>query len=344
MAKLTYKDAGVDVEGANQLLRSVVPIVRKTARAGLMGSIGGFGGLFDLSRTRVQRPVLVSSTDGVGTKLKIAFLANRHDTVGIDLVAMGVNDIITQAAEPLFFLDYFATDNLDPATFRAVVGGVVEGCRQAGCALLGGETAEMPSFYRDGEYDLAGFCVGVVEKNRIPDPRTVRAGDAIIGLSSSGLHSNGFSLARKVLLDDAKLRLQSRVSDLGCPLVDELLKPTRIYVGLIRSLTARYRIKVIAHITGGGIVGNLPRVLPVGLRAWIHRGSWSVPPIFDLIARLGGVSQREMDRTFNNGIGMALIVDPSDVSRVERSLRRRREPYAVVGEVRKGRRGVSFIR
>lgn len=344
MVKLTYKDAGVDVEGANQLLGSVVSIVRKTARPGLMGNIGGFGGLFDLSRTRVQRPVLVSSTDGVGTKLKIAFLANRHDTVGIDLVAMSVNDIVTQAAEPLFFLDYFATDKLEPATFRDVVGGVVEGCRQAGCALLGGETAEMPSFYRDGEYDLAGFCVGVVEKNRIPDPRTVRAGDAIIGLLSSGLHSNGFSLARKVLLDDAKLKLKSRVSDLGCPLVDELLKPTQIYVDVIRSLTTRYRIKVIAHITGGGIVGNLPRVLPVGLRAWIRRGSWSVPPIFDLVARLGGVSQREMDRTFNNGLGMVFIVDPSDVPRVERALRRRREPFAVVGEVRKGRRGVSFIR
>ena len=320
MVKLTYKDAGVDVEGANQLLGSVMSIVRKTSRPGLMGNIGGFGGLFDLSRTRVQRPVLVSSTDGVGTKLKIAFLANRHDTVGIDLVAMSVNDIVTQAAEPLFFLDYFATDKLEPATFRDVVGGVVEGCRQAGCALLGGETAEMPSFYRDGEYDLAGFCVGVVEKNRIPDPRTVRAGDAIIGLLSSGLHSNGFSL------------------------VDELLKPTQIYVDVIRSLTTRYRIKVIAHITGGGIVGNLPRVLPVGLRAWIRRGSWSVPPIFDLVARLGGVSQREMDRTFNNGLGMVFIVDPSDVPRVERALRRRREPFAVVGEVRKGRRGVSFIR
>ncbi len=344
MAKLTYKDAGVDVEGASRLLRSVASLARKTARPGLMGGIGGFGGLFDLSRIRGRRPVLVSSTDGVGTKLKVAFLADRHDTVGIDLVAMGVNDIITQAAEPLFFLDYFATGKLEPVTFKAVVGGVAEGCRLAGCALLGGETAEMPSFYREGEYDLAGFGVGIVEKDRIPDPRAVRAGDVIIGLPSSGLHSNGYSLARKVLLETAKLKLRSRVADLGCSLADEMLKPTRIYAKLIRGLAARHRIKGIAHITGGGIVENLPRVLPPGLRAWLRRGSWPVPPIFDLIARLGDVSQAEMDRTFNNGIGMALVVGAADAPGVERALRRRREPYAVIGEIRKGRRGVSFVK
>lgn len=344
MAKLTYKDAGVDVEGARRLVASVASMARKTARPGLMGGIGGFGGLFDLTRVRRRRPVLVSSTDGVGTKLKVAFMADRHDTVGIDLVAMGVNDIITQAAEPLFFLDYFATGKLEPATFRAVVGGVAEGCRLAGCALLGGETAEMPSFYKDGEYDLAGFAVGVVEKDRIPDPRAVRTGDVIIGLPSTGLHSNGYSLAQKALLEAGKLRLNSRVADLGCSLADELLKPTRIYAGLVRGLTARHQVKGIAHVTGGGLVENLPRVLPPGLRAWVRRGSWSVPPIFHLIARLGGVSQAEMDRTFNNGIGMVLVVGADAAGGVERALRRRREPHAVIGEVRKGRRGVSFIK
>ena len=342
MAKLTYKDAGVDVERANRLVRSVAAMARKTARPGLLGGIGGFGGLFDLTRVRGRRPVLVSSTDGVGTKLKVAFMAGRHDTVGIDLVAMGVNDIITQTARPLFFLDYFATGKLDPATFREVVGGVAEGCRLAGCALLGGETAEMPSLYREGEYDLAGFSVGIVEKDRIPDPRAVRAGDVVVGLPSSGLHSNGYSLARKVLLESAGLKLQSRVADLGHPLADELLRPTRIYAPLIGGLAARRRLKGIAHITGGGIVENLPRVLPPGLRAWIRRGSWSVPPVFGLIARLGGVPQAEMDRTFNNGIGMALVVGAEALDGVERALRRRREPYAVIGEIRKGRRGVSF--
>ncbi len=344
MAQLTYKDAGVDVAGANRLVRSIASMARETARPGLMRGVGGFGGLFDLSRVRGRRPVLVSSTDGVGTKLRIAFMADRHDTVGIDLVAMSVNDIVTQAAQPLFFLDYFATGKLKPATFKAVVGGVAEGCRLAGCALLGGETAEMPSFYRDGEYDLAGFCVGIVEKERIPDPRAVRVGDVIIGLPSSGLHSNGYSLARKVLLEAAKLRLRSRVAELGNSLADELLKPTRIYARLIQSLTARHRIKGIAHITGGGIVENLPRVLPPGVRAWIRRGSWPTPPIFDLIARLGGVAQAEMDRTFNNGIGMALVVGAEEAAGVERALRRRREPHAVIGEIRRGRRGVSFLK
>ncbi len=342
MATLTYKDAGVDVEGANRVVRSIASMARKTARPGLMGGVGGFGGLFDLTRVRVRRPVLVSSTDGVGTKLRIAFMADRHDTVGIDLVAMSVNDVITQAAQPLFFLDYFATGRLEPATLKSVVAGVAEGCRLAGCALLGGETAEMPSFYPDGEYDLAGFCVGIVEKDRIPDPRAVRAGDVIIGLLSNGLHSNGYSLARKVLLETAGLRLKSRAGELGNSLADELLKPTRIYARLIQGLTKRHRIKGIAHITGGGIVENLPRVLPPGLRAWVRRGSWAVPPIFDLIARLGGVAQPEMDRTFNNGIGMALVVGAEAAGGVERALRRRREPYAVIGEIRKGRRGVSF--
>ncbi len=342
MAKLTYKDAGVDVERASRLVRSVAALARKTAGPGVLGGVGGFGGLFDLARVRGRRPVLVSSADGVGTKLKVAFLAGRHDTVGIDLVAMGVNDVAACAARPLFFLDYFASGKLEPATFREVVGGIAEGCRLAGCALLGGETAEMPSLYRDGEYDLAGFSVGIVEKDRIPDPSSVRAGDAVVGLPSSGLHSNGYSLARKVLLESAGLRLRSRVADLGRPLADELLQPTRIYAPLIGRLAARHRIKGIAHVTGGGMVENLPRVLPPGLRAWIRRGSWTVPPVFGLIARLGGVPQAEMDRTFNNGIGMALVVGPEALDGVERALRRRGEPYAVIGEIRKGRRGVSF--
>ena len=340
----TYAGAGVDTDAAAALVARLAPLARTTARAGTADGLGGFGAVYDLAREGFRDPLLVAATDGVGTKLLLAEAVGRHDGIGIDLVAMSVNDLLVQGAQPLFFLDYFAAGKLEPATFKAVVGGVAEGCRLAGCALLGGETAEMPSLYRDGEYDLAGFCVGIVEKDRIPDPRTVRAGDVIIALPSNGLHSNGYSLARKVLLETAKLRLKSRMAELGHSLADELLKPTRIYAGLIRALTVRHRIKGMAHVTGGGIAENLPRVLPPGLRAWIRRGSWSVPPIFDIIARLGGVPQAEMDRTFNNGIGMALVVGAADAPGVERALRRRREPYAVIGEIRKGRRGVSFIK
>lgn len=338
--KLTYKDAGVDVRRAARLVPAMAAIARRTHRRGLLEGVGGFAGLFELGRYR--DPVLVASTDGVGTKLKVAFMMNRHRTVGIDLVAMGVNDVVTQGAEPLFFLDYFATGKLRPRIVTDVLHGIAEGCRMAGCALMGGETAEMPSFYGEGEYDLAGFCVGVVERTRLFDPRRVQAGDVAIALPSNGLHSNGYSLARRVLLEHAGLGLRKRVPELGCSLGEELLRPTRIYAKPIKALVDRCRISGIAHITGGGLIENLPRILPPGHRAFLRRSAWPVPPIFELIARLGGVTREEMDRTFNNGIGMVLLVAPADVPGVERVLRRRREAYAVIGEIRRGRRGVSL--
>jgi phosphoribosylformylglycinamidine cyclo-ligase len=340
---MTYKKAGVNTSAADRLVRRIAPIALRTARPGLLAGVGGFSGLFDLNNRKYRHPVLVSSTDGVGTKLKIAFMMDAHDTVGIDLVAMGVNDILTQGAEPLFFLDYFATGTLNPGTAVKVIRGIAEGCRQAGCALIGGETAEMPSFYADGEYDLAGFAVGVVERDKIPRPASIVPGDLLIGLPSNGIHSNGFSLARRVLLGMKRFKLDDRIAELGGTLGEELLRPTRIYAGAIRSLFRRHLLKGIAHITGGGIPGNLPRVLPTGRRAWIERRSWTVPPIFDLIQRSGKVTRAEMDRTFNNGLGMILVVGKKDLDGVERSLKRMKERYFIVGEIKKGERGVSLI-
>jgi len=340
---MTYKKAGVNTSAADRLVRRIAPIALRTARPGLLAGVGGFSGLFDLNNRKYRHPVLVSSTDGVGTKLKIAFMMDAHGTVGIDLVAMGVNDILTQGAEPLFFLDYFATGTLNPDTAVEVIRGIAEGCRQAGCALIGGETAEMPSFYADGEYDLAGFAVGVVERDKIPRPASIVPGDLLIGLPSNGIHSNGFSLARRVLLGMKRFKLDDRIAELGGTLGEELLRPTRIYAGAIRSLFRRHLLKGIAHITGGGIPGNLPRVLPTGRRAWIERRSWTAPPIFDLIQRSGKVTRAEMDRTFNNGLGMILVVGKKDLDGVERSLKRMKERYFIVGEIKKGERGVSLI-
>ncbi len=341
--KLTYRKAGVDISAADRLVRRIQPIAQGTARPGLLAGVGGFSGLFDLSRRRYRHPVLVSSTDGVGTKLKIAFTMNVHHTVGIDLVAMGVNDILTQGAEPLFFLDYFATGKLKSQTALQVIRGIAEGCRLADCVLIGGETAEMPSFYSDGEYDLAGFVVGVVEREEVLQTASITSGDFLIGLPSSGLHSNGYSLARKVLLDVKRLRLEQRIPELGRSLGEELLEPTRIYARVIRSLLERHAIKGIAHITGGGVPGNLPRVLPRGRRAWIRRTGWPVPPVFDLIQRSGGISQAEMDRTFNNGLGMILIVGKNELDGIERSLKKMREEYFLIGEIKKGERGVTIV-
>jgi phosphoribosylformylglycinamidine cyclo-ligase len=341
--RLTYKSAGVNVSAADRLVRRIRPIALKTARPGLLAGVGGFSGLFDLKSRKYRHPVLVSSTDGVGTKLKIAFMLDIHDTVGIDLVAMGVNDVLTQGAEPLFFLDYFATGKLRPEIALQVIRGIARGCRIAGCILIGGETAEMPSFYGDGEYDLAGFAVAVVEREKIPKPSSIVPGDLLIGLPSSGLHSNGYSLARKVLLEDNGLRLSDRILELGRTLGEELLEPTRIYTRVIHTLARHYRLKGIAHITGGGIPGNLPRVLPQGRRAWIRRRSWPVPAVFDLIQRSGHVSQTEMDRTFNNGLGIILVVGRKELDGVTRSLKKMRERYHLIGEVKKGERGVSFV-
>ncbi|MBI4526455.1 MAG: phosphoribosylformylglycinamidine cyclo-ligase [Deltaproteobacteria bacterium] len=339
----TYKSAGVDISAADRLVRQIQPLALKTARPGLLAGVGGFSGLFELSAKHYRRPVLVSSTDGVGTKLKIAFMMNTHHTVGIDLVAMGVNDILTQAAEPLFFLDYFATGKLEPKTALKVISGIAEGCRLAACALIGGETAEMPAFYGDGEYDLAGFAVGVVERKRIPRPQLIAAGDVLIGLPSSGLHSNGYSLARKVLLEVKGFKLGRRIPDLGRTLGEELLEPTRIYTRVMQPLLRRCFVKGIAHITGGGVPGNLPRILPEGRRAWIDRTRWPVPPIFDLIQKSGKISRAEMDRTFNNGLGMILVVGQRDADAVTRTLKRMGEKSFIIGEIKKGERGVTFV-
>ena len=307
----TYRDAGVDIDAGDEFVDRISPLVRSTFRPEVLTDLGGFGGLFRLQAHRYAEPVLVSGTDGVGTKLKIAFLTDRHDTVGIDLVAMCVNDIVVSGAEPLFFLDYFATGKLAVPKAEAVLKGIAEGCRQAGCALIGGETAEMPSFYAEGEYDLAGFAVGVVDRPKIIDGRSIVPGDALIGLASTGLHSNGYSLARRVLLDQTKLSVTSRLPEFDLPVGDVLLTPTRIYAKQILTLIQECPIKGIAHITGGGITENLPRVFPSGVRAQVRRSAWSVPPIFQAIARLGQVERKEMYRVFNMGIGLILAVPAS---------------------------------
>lgn len=340
---MTYAKAGVSIAAGDELVRRIVPVARKTQKPGVLAGIGGFSALFDLQARGYRRPVLVSSTDGVGTKLKVAFLMHVHDTVGIDLVAMGVNDILTQGAEPLFFLDYFVCGRLRVDVAEQVVAGIAEGCRRAGCVLIGGETAEHPGDFANGEYDLAGFVVGVVERKRILKPATIRAGDVLLGLPSSGLHSNGFSLARKVLLEIGKLKLRAKVAELGRSLGEELLEPTRIYARVVAAVMRLGAVKGIAHITGGGISGNLPRVLPQGRRAWVDRRTWKTPPIFDLIRKIGRVAPDEMERTFNNGLGMILVVDQRRADAVSAALTEMREPCYVIGEIKKGSRGVSFV-
>lgn len=312
----TYRDAGVDIDGGDEFVDRIKPLVRSTFRPEVLTDLGGFGGLFGLQAGKYKEPVLVSGTDGVGTKLKIAFMMDKHDTVGIDLVAMCVNDIAVSGAEPLFFLDYFATGKLSVSKAQLVVAGIAEGCRQTGCALIGGETAEMPSFYPDGEYDLAGFAVGVVDRPNIIDGRHIVPGDAVIGLASTGLHSNGYSLARRVLFEQAKLTVASRLPELDGSIGDVLLTPTRIYAKQILALIEQFRIKGIAHITGGGITGNLPRVFPNGVRARISRTAWSVPPIFDVVSHMGRIDREEMYRVFNMGIGLILVVPADSVSGV----------------------------
>ena len=339
---LTYAKAGVSIAAGDELVRRIGPIAKKTRLPEVIAGVGGFSALFDLKRRGYRHPILVSSTDGVGTKLKIAFMTGIHDTVGIDLVAMGVNDILTQGAAPLFFLDYFVCGKLDVNIAEAVVRGIAAGCLEAGCALIGGETAEHPGDFPKGEYDLAGFVVGVLEKNRIINPALIAAGDVLIGIPSSGLHSNGYSLARKVLLEHGRLKLRQRVPELGRTLGEELLEPTRIYAKITRRLFRRFPIKGAAHITGGGITGNLPRVLPKGRRAVIERGSWPVPPVFDLIQKLGRVAQAEMDSTFNNGLGLIVVVDQKSADGVIRSLRQIGENAFVIGEIRKGLRGATL--
>ena len=343
MAQLTYKSAGVDIDLKQSLIADFSRLAKRTSGVHVLEGIGGFGAVIGLNgAARMRSPVLVAGTDSVGTKLKVAVATGRHDTVGIDCVAMCVNDIICTGAKPLFFLDYIGIGKLKANVALELVKGVAEGCAQAGMSLVGGETAQLPGLYRPGEYDLVGFAVGIAERGRIPKPERISAGDVLIGLSSNGLHSNGFSLARKVILERAKLKLETRVPELGSTIADELLRPTRIYAKTVLRMFDRFRIKGLANITGGGVPENLPRVLPKNLRAKIRRGTWPIPPIFTLISRLGNISRAEMDRTFNNGLGMVAVVGPGVADSVIRFLRRNRQPAFMIGELTKGRPGVEF--
>jgi phosphoribosylformylglycinamidine cyclo-ligase len=339
---LTYANAGVSIAAGDALVRRIGPVAKRTNIPGVLAGVGGFSALFDLKSRGYRHPILVSSTDGVGTKLKIAFMSGIHDSVGIDLVAMSVNDILTQGAEPLFFLDYFVCGKLDVEIAGAVVRGIAAGCREAGCALIGGETAEHPGDFSAGEYDLAGFVVGVVEKDKMINPDAIVAGDILIGLPSSGLHSNGYSFARKALFEKGRLKVGQRIAELGRTLGEELLEPTRIYAKVTRALFAKHAIKGAAHITGGGITGNLPRVLPEGRRALIERSSWKVPPVFNLIQKIGGVAQREMDSTFNNGLGMILVVGKKDADSIAQTLKKIGEKFFIVGEIQNGPRAATI--
>ncbi len=330
---ITYKDAGVDIAAGNHFVDLIKPLVKRTNRPEVLSSIGGFGGLFSLNSGKYQRPTLVAATDGVGTKLKLAFMLDKHDTVGIDLVAMCVNDIIVQGAEPLFFLDYLATAKLTPEQAVEVIKGITAGCEQANCALLGGETAEMPGMYAGGEYDLAGFSVGVVDNDKIIDGSTITTGDQIIGIASTGLHSNGFSLARKIFLDTLQLNLTAQPNDLDKPLGEELLTPTRIYVKSILNLIRDFDIKGVAHITGGGLLENIPRVLPRHCRAIINRDSWEKPAIFEMLRQGGNIPEDEMYRTFNYGIGMVLVVSKDEVEDVIGRLAGLEEQAYLIGEI-----------
>jgi phosphoribosylformylglycinamidine cyclo-ligase len=337
--KITYKDAGVDIDAANKFVQSLKTIVKPTFRPEVLSGIGGFGSLFALNIQKYKNPVLVSSTDGVGTKLRVAFMMNRHDTIGIDLVAMCVNDIVAQGAEPLFMLDYISTGKIKENILVDIVKGIVAGCKEAGCSLIGGETAEMPSFYKDGEYDVAGFVVGVVEKDKIIDGSSITVGDKIIGIASSGIHSNGLSLARKVLFDKPGIKPDNFYEELGCTVGEELLKPTRIYIKIVINLLRDLQINGIANITGGGLVDNISRILPGGCMANIQMGSWKVPSIFDFIKTKGGINDKEMLRTFNNGIGMVLVVPSGDEEEILLRLKGLNEKAFVIGEIesRKGR-------
>jgi phosphoribosylformylglycinamidine cyclo-ligase len=306
--RVTYKDAGVDIEAGNSFVNMIKPLVKSTFRPEVMTELGGFGGLFSLNSAKYKNPVLVSGTDGVGTKLKIAFMADCHETVGIDLVAMCVNDIIVQGAEPLFFLDYLATGRLLPEKAAQIVKGIAEGCRQAGCALIGGETAEMPGFYSDGEYDVAGFTVGVVDRENIIDGSTIAVGNRLIGIASSGIHSNGYSLARKLIFECLELSINSTFPGTDRTVAEVLLTPTRIYVRPILNLLKDFKINGIAHITGGGLLENVPRVLPRGCQATINLDGWVRTVLFDVLREAGNVDRDEMYKTFNMGIGMVLVV------------------------------------
>ena len=333
-----YKSAGVDIDAGNETVRRITSIARSTFTPGVLSEIGSFGGLFQLDRDRYREPVLVSSADGVGTKLKVAFMTGRHDTIGADLVNHCVNDILVQGAEPLFFLDYLATGRLSPLVAEQVVTGVARGCRENGCALVGGETAEMPGFYADGEYDIAGFIVGVVEKADVIDGKSIAPGDALIGLPSTGLHTNGYSLARRVLFGAGGLSADSYVDELGTTIGEALLMAHRSYLSAVRPLLTQHLVKGLAHITGGGFYDNIPRVLPEGVEVIIRSGSWPVLPVFEVIGREGEVSFEEMHRVFNMGIGMVVFVAPGDLQRVAKVWSDQGQRWYAIGNVRAGTR------
>jgi phosphoribosylformylglycinamidine cyclo-ligase len=335
-----YKEAGVDVEAGYKAVRMMKSHVNKTMRPEVLTEIGGFGGLFSLENMKYEKPVLVSGTDGVGTKLKIAFIMDKHDTVGIDCVAMCVNDIICSGAQPLFFLDYIALGKLIPEKVEQIVKGISEGCLKAGCSLIGGETAEMPGFYPEDEYDLAGFVVGITEKDKLINGKRIKPGDILIGFASSGIHSNGYSLVRKIF-DINEHNLNERYASLEKTLGEELLIPTRIYVKTIMSLIKKYAIKGIANITGGGFLENIPRMLPDGLKAIIHKGTWPVLPVFELMQKIGNVEEHDMYSTFNMGLGMVLAVSPEIAPFVVAEANSLGEKAYIVGEVAKGNKGYT---
>jgi phosphoribosylformylglycinamidine cyclo-ligase len=334
--RITYKEAGVDIEAGDAFVRRIKGLAESTFRAEVHGELGGFSGAVRIPSGDTKRALLVSSTDGVGTKLRIAFKMDRHDTVGIDLVAMCVNDIIVTGARPLFLLDYLSMGKLDSDRAFQIVQGIARGCQEAQCSLIGGETAEMPGFYGAGEYDLAGFAVGIVDEGRAIDGFRVKAGDHIIGVASNGLHSNGFSLVRRIVFDLLNLGVDDWVDELDSHLGEELLKPTRIYVRLILNLVQEFSISAIAHITGGGIPGNLSRVMPSGCKAIVERKSWEIPAIFRFLEKRGGIPEEEMWRTFNNGIGMVLVVRPCDVDAVVESVHESGERSFHIGEIVQG--------
>ena len=332
-SSMTYKGAGVDIEAGNRFVDIIKPLVKATSRPEVLTDIGGFGGLFALNKDKYKSPVLVSSTDGVGTKLKLAFQLDRHNTVGIDLVAMCVNDIIVQGAEPLFFLDYLGTGMLAPEKAAEVVEGIAEGCRQAGCALIGGETAEMPGFYSEGEYDLAGFTVGVVDRDAIIDGSTIQVGEVIIGIASNGLHSNGYSLARRIAKERLQGGLEAVLPELNEPLGDALIRPTRIYVKAILNLLRDFAIQGMAHITGGGLLENVPRILPRHCKAVIKKDSWPKLPLFEILREAGNLEEQELYRTFNYGIGMVLVVPKNSADDILSRLKGLDEQAYIIGEI-----------
>lgn len=340
--KLTYRDAGVDIDAGNKAVELMKHHVRATYRPEVLGDIGGFGGLFALNTGKYRQPVLVSGTDGVGTKLKIAFMADKHDTIGQDGVAMCVNDILVQGAEPLFFLDYLAVGKLEPEKVAAIVSGVAMACRESGCALIGGETAEMAGFYPDGEYDMAGFAVGVVDRDKIITGEKIKPGDVLIGLPSSGIHSNGYSLVRKICFDVKQLSVDTYIPEVGRTLGEELLEPTRLYPKACLPLIDKFDLHGMVHITGGGFYDNIPRVLPADCGVTVDTTAWPKPPIFSLLKEWGGVADAEMYRTFNMGIGMILLVAAEDAAAVQADLTSRGEKSYIIGKVTAGKQQVEL--